>query len=139
MFQRATNNSSASVTQRKRQTSRSSSIVPNDDLNHLLIYDECTRPCHYISDVFFNAASPLKSFCESTPNTGDPQDECEEGKLAGQTEDLGATCFLLLGLFPSRAHWSSTMQCLHKVDQRPREQEHSGRYAAITRLPVLST
>ena len=46
--------------------------------------------------IFFDTASPLKSFCESTPNTGDPQDECEEGKLAGQTEDLGATCYLLL-------------------------------------------
>ena len=45
---------------------------------------------------FFNTAFPLKSFCELTPNTGDPQDECEEGRLAGQTEDLGATCYLLL-------------------------------------------
>ena len=104
------------------------------------------QDCAITSQMFFNADFPLKSFCESTPNTGDPQDECEEGKLAGQTEDLGATCylllatcFLLLALFPSRAHWSSTMQCLHKVDQRPREQEHSGRCAAITRLPVLST
>ena len=50
--------------------------------------------------IFFNIAFPLKSFCESTPNTGDPQDECEEGRLAGQTEDLGATCYLLLATCP---------------------------------------
>ena len=54
------------------------------------------QDCAITSQMFFNADFPLKSFCESTPNTGDPQDECEEGKLAGQTEDLGATCYLLL-------------------------------------------